>query len=184
MIKEVIVVEGRDDERAVHRAVDAATIATHGFGIRRETWKLIEKAYQERGIIIFTDPDFAGQQIRKRLTEAFPQARHAYLTQEEAWKEGDIGIENAVPEDIVDALKKARASVCGREDTFTRDDLLQRGLSGGPGSAQLRNLIGRRLGIGYGNSKLFLARLNDYGITREELDEAWTSCTRQQRSEG
>ena len=59
-IEEVIVVEGRDDTAAVKRAIDGLTLETHGFGIRRETWALIEKAYRETGIIIFTDPDYAG----------------------------------------------------------------------------------------------------------------------------
>ena len=45
-IEEVIVVEGRDDTAAVKRAIDGLTIETHGFGIRRETWALIEKAYR------------------------------------------------------------------------------------------------------------------------------------------
>ena len=39
--------EGRDDTAAVKRAVDAQTIETHGFGIKKQTWELIEKAYQE-----------------------------------------------------------------------------------------------------------------------------------------
>ena len=55
MIKEIIVVEGRDDEAAIKRAIEAETIATHGFGIKAETFKRIEKAYAEKGIIIFTD---------------------------------------------------------------------------------------------------------------------------------
>lgn len=183
MIKEVIVVEGRDDEQAVNRAVEASTIATHGFGIAKNTWKLIEKAYKERGIIVFTDPDFAGEQIRKRITEKFPEAKQAYLTQEEAWKNGDIGIENAKPEDIRDALSKARATAAQKNNTFSNSDLFELGLAGGDNAAQLRNQIGRKLGIGYGNTKLFLRRLNEYGITREELEDAWTSCTRMQRSE-
>ncbi len=37
-IKEVIVVEGRDDVTAVKRAVDAEMIITQGFGIREETF--------------------------------------------------------------------------------------------------------------------------------------------------
>ena len=45
MIKEIIVVEGRDDTLAIKRAVEADTIETHGFGISEETWKLLEKAY-------------------------------------------------------------------------------------------------------------------------------------------
>ena len=32
-IREVIIVEGRDDTAAVLRAVDAQTIETHGFGM-------------------------------------------------------------------------------------------------------------------------------------------------------
>ena len=73
-IKEAIVVEGRDDTIAVKRAVDGLTIETHGFGIRRETWQVIEKAYSEQGIIIFTDPDFSGEEIRRKLTAQFPDA--------------------------------------------------------------------------------------------------------------
>lgn len=183
MIKEVIVVEGRDDEQAVHRAVEASTIATHGFGIAKSTWKLIEKAYEERGIIVFTDPDFAGEQIRKRITEKFPKAKQAYLTRAEAWKDGDIGIENAQPEDIADALSKARATAVEGCRTFDQSDLFAMELMGKEHSAALRNLVGRTLGIGYGNGKLFLKRLNEYAVTREELTAAWTSCMRQLRSE-
>ena len=62
-IREIIVVEGRDDTTAVRRSVDAVTIETHGYGISAATWKLIDKAYHEKGIIVFTDPDHAGEQI-------------------------------------------------------------------------------------------------------------------------
>lgn len=55
-VREIIVVEGRDDTAAIKKSVDAVTIETHGYGITERTWKLIEKAYAEKGIIIFTDP--------------------------------------------------------------------------------------------------------------------------------
>ena len=54
-IKEAIVVEGRDDIDAVGKACDTLLIATHFFGITAETWKLIEKEYDEKGIIILRD---------------------------------------------------------------------------------------------------------------------------------
>ena len=60
VIAETIIVEGRDDTNSIKRAVAAETIETHGFGIRRETWELIDKAYRTTGIIVFTDPDHAG----------------------------------------------------------------------------------------------------------------------------
>lgn len=110
-IEEIIVVEGRDDTAAIRCAVDAVTIETHGFGIREETWDLIDKAYQTKGIIVFTDPDTAGEQIRRRILERFPEAKEAFLDQALAAKAGDIGIENASPEAIQEALGKVHGRV-------------------------------------------------------------------------
>jgi ribonuclease M5 len=61
VIKEVIVVEGRDDIDAVKKAVDAELIATSGFGIRKETIERIKSAAARNGVIIFTDPDLQGK---------------------------------------------------------------------------------------------------------------------------
>ncbi|MCF0230849.1 MAG: toprim domain-containing protein, partial [Enterococcus sp.] len=109
-IKENIIVEGRDDTMAINRAVCAMTIETHGFGISNKTWNLIDRAYKANGIIIFTDPDFAGESIRKRILERYPDASQAFLTEKEAFLKGDIGIENASPEDIIEALKKVKSN--------------------------------------------------------------------------
>ena len=87
-IREAIVVEGRDDVDAVSKACDALIIATHGFGITGDTWALIEKAYDELGIIIMTDPDYSGEEIRRRLTAKFPNALHAYMPRSEAITHG------------------------------------------------------------------------------------------------
>lgn len=170
-IKEIIVVEGRDDTAAIKRAVDAQTIETHGFGIRKRTWELIEKAYREQGIIIFTDPDYAGKEIRRRLTKAFPEAGQAYLCRKEAEKDGDIGIENAAPDHIRQALENAHYTLQDRPDEFSMSDLIRYRLTGDPKAAQRREQLGRKLGIGYGNSKAFLNRLNRFGITRDEFLE-------------
>ena len=54
-------------------------------------------------------------------------------------------------------------------------DLVRHGLSGMPDSAARRAVIGVKLGIGYGNGKQFLYRLNHYGITRDAYEEAVNS---------
>lgn len=170
-IKEIIVVEGRDDTAAVKRAVDAQTIETHGYGIKKETWQLIEKAYNEKGIIVFTDPDFAGNQIRRRLNERFPAAGHAYLSKGDAEKDGDIGIENAEPDSIRTALEKAHYTLEDSGEEFTMEDMRNYRLTADREAADRRDRLGKALGIGYSNSKSFLNKLNRYGITREELLE-------------
>lgn len=171
-IKEFIIVEGRDDTRAIKEAVSCNTIETHGYGISQNTFSLIEKAYQKNGIIIFTDPDCVGEQIRKRLSRRFPKAKHAYLKRDEAEKNGDIGIENAKPEDIIFALKTARATALEESEIFSHLDLIENGLVGLDSSKEKRRLLGKLLGIGYGNGNSFLKKLNGFGITREEFTEA------------
>ncbi|QIB68034.1 ribonuclease M5 [Aminipila butyrica] len=170
-IAEVIVVEGRDDQAAIKRAIDTPTIATHGYGIAKSTWELIQRAYDSSGIIIFTDPDFAGEEIRRRLRERFPKAKHAYLDRKDATADGDIGIENAKPAAILEALEKAHCTKETATKEFAMEDLMRYGLAGGPGAADKRSGLGKALGIGYGNSAAFLNKLNQYAITRAQFEE-------------
>ena len=170
LIREVIIVEGRDDIDAVQKDLSAEIIATHGYGISASTLDRIRRAYETRGIIILTDPDHAGGRIRKRLTELFPEAGQAYVSRGEAENGDDIGIENAKPEVIRRAIEAAGRTMIDRTAEFDEADMAYYGLTGDGGARARRDLLGRKLGIGYGNAKAFLKRLNNYGISREELE--------------
>jgi ribonuclease M5 len=172
MIKEVIVVEGRDDMIAVKRAVDAEFIITHGFGITEDILKRIEFAQQRKGVIIFTDPDHAGERIRRRISNRIKGCKHAFLSREQAIKNGDIGVENASIENIRNALSKVRTEMISSQTEFTQQDLVQNHLMGSEEASMRRDQLGKILGIGYANAKQFLNRLNHYGITTEEFRKA------------
>lgn len=171
MVKEVIVVEGRDDAVAVRRAVKAEIIITHGFGMTDETLKRIQVAHQRKGVIIFTDPDYAGEKIRKMISSQIKGCKHAFLPRHQAVKNGDVGIENAAPENIRIALEKVHTESPIYHLEFGREDLLKHALLGSEQASKRRDELGKYLGIGYGNAKQFLNRLNHYGITREEFEE-------------
>lgn len=170
-IKEVIVVEGRDDITAVKRAIDAELIAVHGYSVKKNLNK-IQKAYDNNGIIILTDPDFAGVQIRRIITERFPEAKQAYINRHEGIKNGNIGVENANPESIIKALEKAKYETIESENIFTIEDLLEYHLTGFFNSKMLREKLGEKLGIGYSNGKQLLVKLNHYGISMEEFEKS------------
>lgn len=169
MIKEVIVVEGKQDIQAVRRAVDAECIATGGFSLPPYVLERIEQAYHKRGIIILTDPDSAGERIRAFLSKRFPAARHAFVPREAAFANNDIGIEQASPAAISKALAKVRCLEWDPAEIFTWQDMLYAELNGCSGAAVRRAMVGEKLGIGYANAKTFLYRLNHYGVTREEF---------------
>ncbi|MGO1580648.1 MAG: ribonuclease M5 [Peptoniphilaceae bacterium] len=172
MIKEVIIVEGKDDIRAVKSAVDAEVISTSGFGYGKKLINLLKELNERRGVIIFTDPDYMGNKIREDLKKHLKGAKHAFLPQSQAIKKENIGIENAKREDIIIALDKARPVFEDKEILFTKKDLLSKGLSGRDNSSKKRDLVCDILRIGHGNSKQFLNRLNSFKITREEFENA------------
>ncbi|MCX7780876.1 MAG: ribonuclease M5 [Negativicutes bacterium] len=172
MIKEVIIVEGKQDIAAVKRAVDADCIATFGFNLHPHTLKQIEHAYTRRGIIILTDPDSAGERIRRFLAERFPAARHAFVPREAAFANKDIGIEQASPDAIRSALAKVRTHDLQPGNEFSWQDIIAARLTGTRDAAARRAALGEALGIGFTNAKGFLTRLNNYGVTREEFSRA------------
>lgn len=172
MIKEVIIVEGKDDISAVKKAVDAEVIATNGYGFPKGVVERIQKAHKERGIIVLTDPDYAGERIRSKITKLVGNCKHAFISKEDGLKADDIGVENASPKSIVEALKLARYEEVTRRCEFTQADMLKYDLLGMANSSYKRDVLGRKLGIGYCNAKQFLNRLNNYGIEREEFENA------------
>lgn len=172
MLKEVLVVEGKMDTVAIHKALEADTIETGGFNLAPHTLRQIQAAYEKRGIIILTDPDGAGERIRRFLTERFPDAGQAFVPKAQATAHHDVGIEQAQPEAILAALAKVRHSSYEPAETFTMRDMYAHGLMGGTEATKLRDRLGAELGIGYGNAKRFLERLNRYNVTREEFEAA------------
>lgn len=171
MIKEVIVVEGKDDVSAVKRAVDAELIITNGFGFPKDLMVRIKAAQKRCGVIVFTDPDFAGETIRKKISAKVKGCKHAFLPKEDAMKGDNIGIENATPEAILAALAGVREETENRKE-FEMRDLYAAYLVGNQAAQDRRDKVGKELGIGYGNAKQFLKRLNHYGVERREFEEA------------
>lgn len=171
-IREVIVVEGKQDIIAVKKAVQAELIITGGFALNKYTLEKIKIAYEKRGIIILTDPDVAGEKIRKYLTKLFPNAKQAFVPRIDATANNDVGIEQSSPEAIRLALSKVRTHMMSIKINFSQQDMMQNDLSGNANASIRREKLGAILGLGWANSKQFLQRLNSYGVTRAEFDQA------------
>ena len=82
-IKEVIVVEGKDDTKQVQRAVLADTFETNGSALSKKALEQIKKLQQSRGVIVFTDPDFNGERLRKLIGQNVPGVKHAFIRRDQ-----------------------------------------------------------------------------------------------------
>ncbi|HZG72816.1 MAG TPA: ribonuclease M5 [Chondromyces sp.] len=173
-LKEIIVVEGRDDTVTIKRAVDADTIETNGSAINKETLEKIKLAQKTRGVIVFTDPDFPGEKIRSIITQHVPDCKHAFLPKHQARHKGGkgIGVEHASPEAIREALKDAQLMDQEAEEAITKEDLLAAGLIAGSMARARREKLGEKLKIGYTNGKQLHKRLHMFQITKEQFARA------------
>lgn len=172
-IKEIIVVEGKDDISAVKKAVDASLIEVNGFAVRKkETLEKIKFAQESQGVIVLCDPDFAGEKIRETISNYVSGIKHAYISRKEGTKKDNIGVENAGVEAIIKALEGAKCQLSSSSHKFTMNDLIEKGLVGSPNSSEKRDLVGTNLRIGYSNGKQFLNKLNYFGISKEKFELA------------
>lgn len=162
-IKQAIIVEGRYDKIRLSNITDAVVICTNGFSIYkdREKQELIKSLAAKTGIIILTDSDSAGFQIRsfirsivkqgEVLNAVTPDILGKERRKAQPSKQGKIGVEGIPDELIEQALINAGAipeeSTADRGEPVTRADLMDCGLIGGENCTQRRQRIQRYLGL-------------------------------------
>lgn len=173
-IKEIIVVEGKDDIIAVKRAFkgNIDVVGTHGLGIKKNLLDELVKLNETKGIIVLTDPDYAGKRISNMIREYVPNAKFASISRNDATKGDNIGVENASDEAIIKAIDKARPIYEESKEIFSMEDIIDNGFSGLQNSKERRIKFCKIVGITYCNAKQLLTRLNAFGITREEFEKA------------
>ena len=184
-IREAILVEGRYDKNTLSQIVNAPIFETNGFGIFKDKARmaLLRRVAEARGLIVFTDPDGAGFVIRNHVKSAIPgkYLKHAYIPdipgkerrKAAPGKEGKLGVEGMTPAVILEALKRAGATMDDREvsdhSAVTKQDLMELGLSGGPNAAELRKRLLKKLDLPEHMSANAMLQALNLLYDREEL---------------
>ncbi len=155
-LNQVVVVEGKYDKITLSNIIDAIIITTDGFGIfkNKEKISLIKAFAKTKGIVVMTDSDSAGAQIRGYLkgiccegeiTNVYiPQLKGKEKRKAEYSKEGYLGVEGMSREIVSEALKRSGVICSEAEENLnkiTKTDLFSVGLSGGKNSAFLRKKL-------------------------------------------
>ena len=183
-IKQAIIVEGKYDKIRLSNLVEALIIPTNGFAIYKdkETSELIKTLAKKTGIIILTDSDSAGLQIRNALRNIVREGEviNVYIPdiygkerrKRTPSKQGLLGVEGIDDEILLKAFEKAgvfaeKSSV--PKEPITKADLVELGLSGGANSAAYRAELQKKLGLPERlSANLFLEILNVM-YSREEF---------------
>ena len=159
-IKEAIVVEGNYDKIKLSQLVDTTIIVTDGFMIfkNKSMINMIGKLADKCGVIVFTDSDRAGFQIRNYIKNTLhgKNIKHAYIPditgkekrKDKPSKEGFLGVEGISDKIIMESLKDCITVSDARDERkITKSDLCNAGLSGGKDSHHKRTVLLKKLGL-------------------------------------
>jgi len=155
-LRQVILCEGKYDVIRLSALFDALILPTHGFQIyndgQKRAW--FRRLAEQRGLIIATDSDSAGFQIRGYLKGFIPaeQLRHVYIPdvagkerrKSEGSSEGKLGVEGMETGALLEAFERAGVldERSAKPETVSKIALYRDGFSGKEGSkAKYKQLL-------------------------------------------
>jgi ribonuclease M5 len=178
-----VVVEGKYDKIKLTSVFSADVFVTCGFGIfnSEEKRQLIRRIAKDKGIIILTDSDGGGRQIRSFLSGILPadKIHQLYIPEipgterrkKQPSKSGMLGVEGMSRETLMSIF---RNYITDTDVPFVEGpglssaEMYELGLSGVEGSSALRDKLAESLLLPKGMSaKAFLAAVN-LTVTRDE----------------
>lgn len=176
-LRQAVIVEGKYDKITLQNVIDATIITTNGFSIFKDLQKreYIRLLARRCGLIIMTDSDSAGMLIRSHIKQFCTEGEivNVYVPQlfgkerrkSKPSKQGLLGVEGMTQQIIIDALARSgitQSDNCVKDTKkITKTDLFSLGLSGGKGSADLRQSLAKHLNLPVGmSSNAFLDCIN------------------------
>ncbi|MDE6731034.1 MAG: DUF4093 domain-containing protein [Oscillospiraceae bacterium] len=184
-VRQAIIVEGKYDKIKLASIVQAVILQTNGFQIYKnpELLELIRYYAKTTGILIVTDSDRAGFQIRNYIRGAVPEGdiRHIYIPDifgKEKRKakpsaEGKLGVEGMDADMLRDAFRKVGVFTEEKPsgERITKTDLYLAGFNGRPDSAERRRAFQRMLQLPEMLSSSGLLEVLNSRMTKEEFQE-------------
>ena len=164
-VKLPIIVEGKYDKNTLSQLFDALIISTDGFGVfNSEEKRTLIRRLSQNGIIVLTDSDAGGRQIRNFLGTVVPKDKifNLYIPKIEGKekrktkrsKEGILGVEGMSPEILfrifekfTDEAMRAEKKQENDKKMITKVDFFLDGLSGARDAVMKRGELARKFDL-------------------------------------
>lgn len=158
-----LVVEGKYDKNTLSQLFDGVILSCGGFGIFHKTQLLayLKRLAEDRGLLLLTDSDAGGHQIRRFLTQAVGKDKvtHLYIPQiagkekrkRKSSAEGWLGVEGMDKDTLLSLLSPFTVDAPSRALlSLTKADLYALGLSGGQWASEKRDALAKTFGLPMG----------------------------------
>ena len=160
----VIIVEGSHDVAHVSTLYESVFVITNGYEIPQKEINFLKALKEDVQIIVLTDNDKAGEEIRKRINDIRNNMINVVINAPENKKKK--GIAECELKDIEKALDKYVSNKEDKDDI----DLYELGLMGEKDSKIKREYIADKFNLGLCSKDNMIKRIKLLGITKEELE--------------
>lgn len=181
-----VIVEGKYDKIKLESLIDGLIITTDGFRIYKDKEKmaLIRTFAEKSGVIILTDSDGAGFQIRNHLKSSIKNGKiyNVYIPdifgkekrKDRPSKEGKLGVEGIDTDILAEAFgRQGVFSEAGKQaEWITKADMLDDGLIGAANSSELRKMLLKELSLPEHLSTAALSEVLNRLYDRETYENA------------
>lgn len=166
IINDVLVVEGRCDASRISTYVDALIVTTNGYDIPKEELDFLKHLPKEKRILILTDSDDAGKEIRKRLNNLLSHYENITVDISKCNKRNKHGVAECEKEELLNVLTPYFGEVKNNSQ-ITSSDLIHLGIN----NKEKREYIAKELHLGICNNKTLLKRIIFLGKDLQKLTD-------------
>ena len=163
----VLIVEGKDDVSYLSSFVNALFFTTNGYDVSQEKVTFLKEASKVNKLIIFTDPDEAGEKIRNTLKNQLLGAFEAKCEIIVRKNQKKFGVAEMAKSAIIEALRGFTTTTEFRANNYRLSTLIS--LSKNPKEAKDKLISKYRLIDG--NNKSLENQLNILKISPQEIKE-------------
>lgn len=160
----ILVVEGKEDASYLSNYVSSEIVVVNGYELAEQTLSYLK----DKKIIVMTDPDEAGIQIRKKINEIIPNSINVEVDINKCTRGKKSGIAECEIEEI---LKKLMLHVPPKIENVQNVKLADLQKIGLLNNVELRNYICGKINLGKCNNKQLIKRINSNKIKIENIEK-------------
>ncbi|AAB95731.1 ribonuclease M5 [Mycoplasmoides pneumoniae] len=162
----VIVCEGKTDQARLQQLFDVSVITTNGSALNQRTINLIKAVAKKQPVILFLDPDVAGQKIRRQLEQHLDKYESCFIARKDMKPNSTkIGVAEATDAALIQALQQRQVFTKTTQPTLSWEQYLELNLN----SKSKRLALCNKLHLSYFNHKQLFRKLNLLQLTFDQV---------------
>lgn len=165
-VDNLIVVEGKEDVCFLSSFIDATYVQTKGYNLCKKDLPFVLEASKRKPVIVFTDPDKAGEEIRDKINDILVNKIDIKVDLDKCTRGAKNGVAECDKEEIIRVLRPYFTKN-DKKYELTLDDFIAVGVD----DTDKRNWLCDRLNLGKCNTKTMVKRANFLHLDKSTLEK-------------